>query len=197
MFFRQKRVTRDGRIFTILKFRSMHEDAEKYGAQLTVDNDPRITRVGRFIRRCRIDELPQLINIIRGDMSIVGPRPERIENYELYEKEIPEFRYRTKVKAGLTGYAQVYGKYNTTAYDKLRLDLMYIENYSIILDIKLVLMTFRTLFQKESTQGFEESFLETTDEGSGEKSVGNSFGDSGLDSKTGDSLGNLSGVDKK
>ena len=197
VFFRQKRVTRDGRIFTILKFRSMHEDAEKYGAQLTVDNDPRITRVGRFIRRCRIDELPQLINIIRGDMSIVGPRPERIENYELYEKEIPEFRYRTKVKAGLTGYAQVYGKYNTTAYDKLRLDLMYIENYSIILDIKLVLMTFRTLFQKESTQGFEESFLETTDEGSGEKSVGNSFGDSGLDSKTGDSLGNLSGVDKK
>lgn len=161
VFFRQKRVTRDGRIFTILKFRSMHEDAEKYGAQLTVDNDPRITKVGRFIRRCRIDELPQLINIIRGDMSIVGPRPERIENYELYEKEIPEFKYRTKVKAGLTGYAQVYGKYNTTAYDKLRLDLMYIENYSIILDIKLVLMTFRTLFQKESTQGFEESFLDS------------------------------------
>ena len=161
VFFRQKRVTRDGRIFTILKFRSMHEDAEKYGAQLTVDNDPRITRVGRFIRRCRIDELPQLINIIRGDMSIVGPRPERIENYELYEKEIPEFKYRTKVKAGLTGYAQVYGKYNTTAYDKLRLDLMYIENYSIILDIKLVLMTFRTLFQKESTQGFGESFLDS------------------------------------
>jgi exopolysaccharide biosynthesis polyprenyl glycosylphosphotransferase len=162
VFFRQKRVTRDGRFFTILKFRSMHEDAEKYGAQLTVDNDPRITRVGRFIRRCRIDELPQLINIIRGDMSIVGPRPERIENYELYEKEIPEFKYRTKVKAGLTGYAQVYGKYNTTAYDKLRLDLMYIENYSIILDIKLVLMTFRTLFQKESTQGFEESFLDSS-----------------------------------
>ena len=161
VFFRQKRVTRDGRIFTILKFRSMREDAEKYGAQLTVDNDPRITRVGRFIRRCRIDELPQLINIIRGDMSIVGPRPERIENYELYEKEIPEFKYRTKVKAGLTGYAQVYGKYNTTAYDKLRLDLMYIENYSIILDIKLVLMTFRTLFQKESTQGFGESFLDS------------------------------------
>ena len=162
VFFRQKRVTRDGRIFTILKFRSMHEDAEKYGAQLTVDNDPRITKVGHFIRRCRIDELPQLINIIRGDMSIVGPRPERIENYELYEKEIPEFKYRTKVKAGLTGYAQVYGKYNTTAYDKLRLDLMYIENYSIILDIKLVLMTFRTLFQKESTQGFEESFLDSS-----------------------------------
>ena len=162
VFFRQKRVTRDGRIFTILKFRSMHEDAEKYGAQLTVDNDPRITKVGHFIRRCRIDELPQLINIIRGDMSIVGPRPERIENYELYEKKIPEFKYRTKVKAGLTGYAQVYGKYNTTAYDKLRLDLMYIENYSIILDIKLVLMTFRTLFQKESTQGFEESFLDSS-----------------------------------
>ena len=91
-------------------------------------------------------------------MSIVGPRPERVENYQMYEQTIPEFKYRTKVKAGLTGYAQVYGKYNTTAYDKLRLDLMYIENYSIILDIKLVLMTFRTLFQKESTEGFAERF---------------------------------------
>lgn len=158
IFFGQKRVTRGGRIFTIYKFRSMHEDAEKNGAQFTVDDDPRITRVGRFIRRCRIDELPQLINIIKGDMSIVGPRPERVENYQMYEQTIPEFKYRTKVKAGLTGYAQVYGKYNTTAYDKLRLDLMYIENYSIILDIKLVLMTFRTLFQKESTEGFAESF---------------------------------------
>ncbi|MDD6550274.1 MAG: sugar transferase [Lachnospiraceae bacterium] len=158
IFFRQKRVTRDGRIFTIYKFRSMHEDAEKNGAQFTIDDDPRITRVGKFIRRCRIDELPQLINIIKGDMSIVGPRPERVENYQMYEQTIPEFKFRTKVKAGLTGYAQVYGKYNTTAYDKLRLDLMYIENYSIILDIKLVLMTFRTLFQKESTEGFSESF---------------------------------------
>lgn len=157
ILFRQKRVTRDGKLFTIYKFRSMREDAEKDGAQFTIDDDPRITKVGRGLRRSRLDELPQLINILKGDMSIVGPRPERIENYEMYESEIPEFRYRTKVKAGLTGYAQVYGKYNTTAYDKLRLDLMYIENYSIILDIKLVLMTFRTLFQKESTEGFADS----------------------------------------
>ncbi|MDD6380771.1 MAG: sugar transferase [Lachnospiraceae bacterium] len=157
ILFRQKRVTRDGKLFTIYKFRSMREDAEKDGAQFTIDDDPRITKVGRGLRRSRLDELPQLINILKGDMSIVGPRPERIENYEMYESEIPEFRYRTKVKAGLTGYAQVYGKYNTTAYDKLRLDLMYIENYSIILDIKLVLMTFRTLFQKERTEGFSDN----------------------------------------
>ena len=157
ILFRQKRVTRDGKLFTIYKFRSMREDAEKDGAQFTIDDDPRITKVGRGLRRSRLDELPQLINILKGDMSIVGPRPERIENYEMYESEIPEFRYRTKVKAGLTGYAQVYGKYNTTAYDKLRLDLMYIENYSIILDIKLVLMTFMTLFQKESTEGFSDN----------------------------------------
>ena len=157
ILFRQKRVTRDGKLFTIYKFRSMREDAEKDGAQFTIDDDPRITKVGRCLRRSRLDELPQLINILKGDMSIVGPRPERIENYEMYENEIPEFKYRTKVKAGLTGYAQVYGKYNTTAYDKLRLDLMYIENYSIILDIKLVLMTFRTLFQKESTEGFSDN----------------------------------------
>lgn len=157
ILFRQKRVTRDGKLFTIYKFRSMREDAEKDGAQFTIDDDPRITKVGRGLRRSRLDELPQLINILKGDMSIVGPRPERIENYEMYENEIPEFKYRTKVKAGLTGYAQVYGKYNTTAYDKLRLDLMYIENYSIILDIKLVLMTFRTLFQKESTEGFSDN----------------------------------------
>ena len=157
ILFRQKRVTRDGKLFTIYKFRSMREDAEKDGAQFTIDDHPRITKVGRGLRRSRLDELPQLINILKGDMSIVGPRPERIENYEMYESEIPEFKYRTKVKAGLTGYAQVYGKYNTTAYDKLRLDLMYIENYSIILDIKLVLMTFRTLFQKESTEGFSDN----------------------------------------
>ena len=130
-------------------------DAEKEGHSIpATDRDPRITRVGRIIRPCRLDELPQLLNIIKGDMSLVGPRPERVEHMEKYGAEIPEFIFRTKVKGGLTGYAQIYGKYNTSAYDKLRLDLMYIENYSFIQDIKLILMTVRILFKKESTEGF-------------------------------------------
>lgn len=156
VFFRQKRLTRNGREFDILKFRSMVVDAEKYaGAVLATDNDPRITRVGRIIRPFRLDELPQLINILKGDMSIVGPRPERKVIADEYCKDIPEFAYRLKVRGGLTGYAQIYGKYNTSAYDKLRLDLMYIENYSLLLDIKLIFMTGRVLFSKESTEGFE------------------------------------------
>ena len=130
-------------------------DAEKAGfAVPATEKDPRITKVGNIIRPCRIDELPQLLNIIKGDMSIVGPRPERVEHVEKYSAEIPEFTYRNKVKGGLTGYAQIYGKYNTSAYDKLRLDLMYIENYSLIEDIKLILVTARILFKKESTEGF-------------------------------------------
>ena len=154
IFFRQKRLTRHGREFDILKFRSMVVDAEKYaGAVLATDNDPRITRVGRIIRPFRLDELPQLINILKGDMSIVGPRPERKVIADEYCKDIPEFAYRLKVRGGLTGYAQIYGKYNTSAYDKLRLDLMYIENYSLLLDIKLMILTIRILFSKESTEG--------------------------------------------
>ena len=113
-------------------------------------------RIRNVIRAIRFDELPQLLNIIKGDMSIVGPRPERLEHVQKYGEEVPEFMYRLKVKGGLTGYAQIYGKYNTTPYDKLRLDLMYIENYSILLDIKLILMTIRILFRKESTEGFEK-----------------------------------------
>ena len=158
VFFRQKRLTRNGREFDILKFRSMVVDAEKYaGAVLATDNDPRITRVGRIIRPFRLDELPQLINILKGDMSVVGPRPERKVIADEYCKDIPEFAYRLKVRGGLTGYAQIYGKYNTSAYDKLRLDLMYIENYSLLLDIKLMILTIRILFSKESTEGVDKA----------------------------------------
>lgn len=155
VFFKQKRCTKDARVFEILKFRSMIVDAEKQGVVPTTVNDNRITRVGKVIRPTRIDELPQLFNILRGDMSFVGPRPERVEHVEQYTKEVPEFAYRMKVKGGLTGYAQIFGKYNTSAYDKLRLDLMYIEQQSL-LDIKMILLTIRTVFQLESTEGFSE-----------------------------------------
>lgn len=158
VFYKQKRATRNGRAFDILKFRSMIVDAEKEGKSIpATDHDPRITKVGRIIRATRIDELPQILNILSGDMSIVGPRPERLEHVMKYSEEIPEFGYRLKVKGGLTGYAQIYGKYNTSAYDKLRLDLMYIENYSLLLDIKLILLTLRVMLKKESTEGFDKA----------------------------------------
>jgi len=157
VFFKQKRMTRGGREFEILKFRSMIVDAEKYaGAVLATDDDPRITKVGKFIRATRLDEIPQILNILKGDMSIVGPRPERKVIADEYSKDIPEFAYRLKVRGGLTGYAQIYGKYNTSAYDKLRLDLMYIENYSLLLDIKLIILTLRIIFSKESTEGIDK-----------------------------------------
>ncbi len=157
VFFKQKRATLDGQVFEVLKFRSMVVDAEREGASVpATKGDPRITRVGRLIRAARIDELPQLLNILKGEMSLVGPRPERLEHVEKYSKEIPEFSYRLKVKAGLTGYAQVYGKYNTTAYDKLKLDLTYIQNYSIRLDIEILFQTVKILFMKDSTEGFSE-----------------------------------------
>ena len=156
VFFKQKRMTRGGREFEILKFRSMIVDAEKYaGAVLATGDDPRITKVGKFIRATRLDEIPQILNILKGDMSIVGPRPERKVIADEYCKDIPEFSYRLKVRGGLTGYAQIYGKYNTSAYDKLRLDLMYIENYSLMLDIKLIILTLRIIFSKESTEGID------------------------------------------
>ena len=157
VFYKQLRVGKDRKTFDILKFRSMRVDAEKFGAvKSTGDADPRITKVGRIIRKCRIDELPQLINILRGDMSIVGPRPERIENVEEYEAEMPEFALRLQAPAGLTGYAQVYGKYNTTPYDKLLMDLHYIGNQSLWNDFKIILATIRILFIPESTEGFTE-----------------------------------------
>ena len=158
VFYKQKRMSLDGKVFEILKFRSMIVDAEKEGHSIpATGHDPRITKVGRFTRATRIDELPQILNIIRGDMSVVGPRPERVEHMLKYGQEVPEFDFRTKVKGGLTGYAQIYGKYNTSPYDKLRLDLMYIENYSLMLDIKLIMLTLRIMLSKESTEGFEQA----------------------------------------
>lgn len=157
IFYTQERLTRGLKKFKMIKFRSMVEDAERNGQpQLAKENDDRITRVGRVIRATRLDELPQIFNILKGDMSIVGPRPEREEILKDYMENIPEFRFRNKVKAGLTGYAQIYGKYNTTPYDKLRMDLVYIENYSMALDFKLIFMTFQVLFSKESTEGFSK-----------------------------------------
>ena len=154
VIYKQKRLTINGKEFFLYKFRSMVVNAEKDGvARLAKQMDDRITPVGRFIRKVRLDELPQLINVIKGDMSIVGPRPERPEIARQYEKYIPEFRYRLKVKAGLTGYAQVLGRYNTDPYDKLMWDLTYIGGYSFFLDIKLIMMTIKILFVPESTQG--------------------------------------------
>ena len=148
-------MTVHGRIFWIYKFRTMRENVENYS---TIKDDERITPVGRFIRKYRIDELPQLLNIIKGDMSLVGPRPEMVENVDDYTKKMPEFRYRLRMKAGLTGYAQINGKYNTSSRDKLMMDLMYIENYSILKDIQLLFQTVMVLFKAEdSTAAFEEN----------------------------------------
>lgn len=157
VFYRQKRLTKDGAEFEILKFRSMVVNSEKYGARLAKKNDSRITPIGRVIRRLHFDELPQLFNILKGDMAFVGPRPERKEIIEEYVRSIPEFSYRLKVKAGLTGYAQVYGQYNTVPYDKLKMDLTYITSYSIWLDIKLIILTVKILFQKEKSEGVKDS----------------------------------------
>lgn len=163
ILFKQNRLTIDNKVFRIYKFRSMVIDAEKDGiARLASKNDDRITPVGKFIRKIRFDELPQLFNILNGDMSLVGPRPERPEIAEKYTEIIPEFQFRTKVKAGLTGYAQIMGKYNTTAYDKLKLDMMYIEKFSFIMDLKIVLMTIKYLFtpsNEESTEGVDDDIL--------------------------------------
>ena len=157
VFFRQERTTIGGKQFSILKFRSMIVDAEKDGRPHPAgEKDDRITKVGRFIRATRIDELPQIINIIKGDMSIVGPRPERIEHVKKYTEEIPEFELRLKMKGGLTGPAQVFGKYNTSPLNKLKMDLYYITNYSILLDLQILFETVKILVQKESTEGFTE-----------------------------------------
>ena len=157
VFYRQTRYTKGGKTFKILKFRSMIPDAEKDGvARLASENDDRITPIGKFLRACRLDELPQFFNILAGDMSFVGPRPERPEIADEYTKEVPEFAFRLRVKAGLTGYAQVFGKYNTTSYDKLKLDMIYVEHASLLTDLKLLLLTLKVIFIRESTEGLEK-----------------------------------------
>ena len=169
VLYKQIRCTAGGREFKILKFRSMKVDAEKDGvARLAAKNDSRITPIGKFIRAVRIDELPQLFNIFIGDMSFIGPRPERPEIIAQYVEKMPEFVFRMKMKAGLAGYAQVYGKYNTTPYDKLKLDLTYIENYSVWLDLKLMLLTLKILIKPESTEGVDQSQTTALKSDSGE-----------------------------
>ena len=168
VFYTQERLTRDRKPFKMIKFRSMIVDSEKNGARLAMRNDDRITPIGKITRRLHFDEIPQLINILKGDMAFVGPRPERDEVAKQYEEVIPEFELRLKVKAGLTGFAQVYGKYNTTPYDKLKLDLTYIERYSVLMDIRIILSTIKTLFQKDNTEGVTEkqitALVATTEE---------------------------------
>ena len=156
VLYKQERLTKDGEPFMIYKFRSMTTHSEDAGARLAAKEDARITPVGRVIRAIHFDELPQLFNILKGEMSVVGPRPERQIIADQYTEEIPEFVLRLKVKAGLTGYAQVYGKYNTTPYDKLKLDLTYIENYSVWMDIKILFLTFKILFVRDNTEGIDE-----------------------------------------
>ena len=162
VLYKQKRLTIDGKEFDIYKFRSMITDAEKNGgAQLASDNDPRITPVGKILRKIRLDELPQLLNILKGEMSVVGPRPERPELTELYKKEMPEFGFRLKVKAGLTGYAQVTGVYDTSPYDKLKMDMMYIENYSLRLDLQIILMTIKIMLFPPETNAHDSKGILT------------------------------------
>lgn len=156
VFYKQIRLTKDGRRFEIIKFRSMKMDAEKNGAQLSTVHDDRITPVGKIIRKLRIDELPQLFNILKNDMAVVGPRPERPEIAAQYEQDIPEFHLRLQVKAGLTGYAQVYGKYNTTPLDKLKLDLIYIAQRSVLFDLRILFYTIKIIFIPESTEGIPD-----------------------------------------
>ncbi len=153
VLYKQERLTLDEKIFYIYKFRSMRVDSEKHGARLAGRHDDRVTPIGKILRISHFDEIPQLFNILKGEMSLVGPRPERPSIAEEYKKELPEFVFRLKAKAGLTGYAQIYGKYSTTPYDKLKLDLYYIEHQTILLDLRILLMTVKIIFQKENAEG--------------------------------------------
>lgn len=155
VFYHQERLTQYGKRFQILKFRSMKVASDQDEYYMTRKNDDRVTPFGKVLRSLHLDELPQLFNILKGDMSLVGPRPECPDIAEKYSEFLPEFHFRLKVKAGLTGYAQVYGKYNTIPYDKLKLDLLYIEKYSLLLDLKLILLTVKILFWKEKSEGID------------------------------------------
>lgn len=164
VIYRQRRATRGGEVFEILKFRTMRADNGEGVQHSATKGDDRITPVGRVLRKCRLDELPQLFNILRGDMSLVGPRPEMLENVTQYTRDVPEFSYRLKVKAGLTGYAQIEGKYNTSPKDKMIMDLLYIERYSAWLDIKLILRTLTVFFKTDSTEAFGEAAGEDSED---------------------------------
>ena len=153
VIFKQERVTINGKRFQVYKLRTMKQNVENYSAK---KNDDRITKPGKFLRRTRIDELPQLLNVLKGDMTFVGPRPEMVKNVEKYTKELPEFEHRLRVKAGLTGYAQIAGKYNTTPKDKLVMDMMCIEQFSVWRDIQLILQTVGVLLKSDSTEEFEK-----------------------------------------
>ena len=169
VFFTQDRLTRDGKVFKLYKFRSMYVHQENDTYCMTRENDSRITPIGKIIRNIHFDELPQILNILKGDMSFVGPRPEWTATTEQYAQNLPEFLLRLKVKAGLTGYAQIYGKYNTTPYDKLMLDLTYIEKYSFLLDLKLMILTLKVLFEHENTEGIEDWQTSAEVDGNGGK----------------------------
>jgi exopolysaccharide biosynthesis polyprenyl glycosylphosphotransferase len=161
VFYNQERLTEGNKVFKLYKFRTMKVDAEKYtGPMLALKDDPRITRVGKILRSTRLDELPQLINVLKGDMSIVGPRPERPHFAEQFNEEIEEFKYRVFVKAGITGLAQVLGRYTTSPKNKAKIDLLYIKNYSLLLDIKILLSTIKVIFKKQSSMGVQENDME-------------------------------------
>ena len=163
ILFLQERYTKNEKKFMIYKFRSMKINSDSIKYVPTMDDDSRVTPVGRVIRQLRIDEMPQFFNILKGEMSLIGPRAESVKLTDAYVKGIPEFKYRLKVKSGLTGYAQVHGKYNTTPYDKLKLDLMYIQNYSWLMDVEIIFLTVKILFMKDSTEGFTEEQCATLD----------------------------------
>jgi lipopolysaccharide/colanic/teichoic acid biosynthesis glycosyltransferase len=153
VFFKQKRATINGKVFDVIKFRTMKQNVDNHSVR---KGDDRITKIGHLLRKTRVDEIPQLLNIIKGDMSFVGPRPEMLKNVVEYTQKLPEFNYRLRVKAGLTGYAQVAGKYNTTPKDKLVMDIMYIENYSILKDFQLIFQTFGVILKPDSTEAFDD-----------------------------------------